>query len=275
MRIMGKILGGFFGFMFGQVFGMLFGIWLGHKFDKARTGNFNSPQGLFGQSASSQEKQKLFFYSTFSVMGHLAKAKGQITQIDIQVANAFMDQMRLQGEARENAQQAFAEGKSSDFPLHEKVAEFAEAMGRDRNVIKMFLGIQVQVAYSDGHIDDKEITILYTITEKLGLYRSDLDRLIRMVEAQRHFHQGGNGQNNGQSAQQKATSIDDSYDVLGMDKSATDKEIKRAYRKLMSQNHPDKLASKGLPEEMMTLAKEKAQDIQKSYEILRKERGFK
>ena len=63
--------------------------------------------------------------------------------------------------------------------------------------------------------------------------------------------------------------------VLGIEESATDKEIKRAYRKLMSQNHPDKLASKGLPQEMMDLAKEKTQDIQKAYELLRNHRSFK
>ncbi|MCW8994680.1 MAG: DnaJ domain-containing protein, partial [Psychromonas sp.] len=74
---------------------------------------------------------------------------------------------------------------------------------------------------------------------------------------------------------QQGASEEDSYKVLGIDKSATDKEVKRAYRKLMSQHHPDKLASKGLPEEMMILAKEKAQDIQCAYESLRKSRGFK
>ncbi len=275
MQIMGKILGAFFGYLFGHVIGMVFGIWLGHKFDRARSLNFNTRQGIFGESVSSQEKKKLFFYTTFSVMGYLAKIKGKITQTDIQVANTFMDQMHLQGLARANAQQAFADGKSSIFPLHEKVSEFAEKMGRDRNVIKMFLAIQVQVAYIDGHIDDKEISILYTITEKLGLYRIDLDRLIKMVEAQSYFHKGGKGHYSGQTAQQKETSIEGAYSVLGIDKTATDKEVKRAYLKLMSQNHPDKLASKGLPEEMMILANEKAQDIQRSYEILRKERGFK
>jgi DnaJ like chaperone protein len=266
---MGKVLGGFFGFMFGNIFGMLLGVWLGHRFDRARSLNFNNQSGIFGQ-ASSREKQKIFFDTTFSVMGHLAKAKGQITETDIQVASAYMDHMRLQGEARALAQQAFSDGKSADFALKDKLADFADAVGRDKNVLLMFLGIQVQVAHSDGIIDDKEITILYTITERLGLFRSDLDRLIKMVEGQRHFHQNG-----GQTQQQKAESITDSYDVLGIDKTATDKEVKRAYRKLMSQNHPDKLASKGLPEEMMNLAKEKAQDIQHAYETLRKERGFK
>lgn len=268
MRIWGKILGGFFGFMFGSFFGMLLGIWLGHRFDRASALNFNAQNGLFGNSVTSQQKQKIFFSATFSVMGHVAKAKGQITQTDIQVANAYMDQMRLQGEARSQAQSAFALGKNADFPLLDTLTEFAQMVRGDRNVLQMFLGIQIQVASSDGHIDTQEKSILYTISEQLGFSRAELDRLIQMIEGQQHFHQG-------QQQQQQQASSDDAYKILGVDESATDKEVKRAYRKLMSQNHPDKLASKGLPEEMMNLAKEKAQDIQKAYETLRKERGFK
>ncbi|WP_028862214.1 co-chaperone DjlA [Psychromonas aquimarina] len=265
MRIWGKILGGFFGFMFGHIFGMLLGIWLGHRFDRAMAINFNIQNGLFGSAVSSRERQKLFFDSTFSVMGHLAKAKGQVTQTDIQVANAYMDQMRLQGEARSQAQASFSFGKQADFPLEKVLSEFAQMVRGDRNVLQMFLGIQVQVAYSDGTLHDNEKNILYTIAELLGFSRFELDRLLQMFEGQQHFHQG----------QQPQASEEDSYKILGIEEGATDKEIKRAYRKLMSQHHPDKLASKGLPEEMMVIAKEKAQDIQRAYETLRKNRGFK
>ena len=268
MRIWGKILGGFFGFMFGHVFGMLLGIWLGHRFDRATAINFNVQDGLFGNAVSSQERQRVFFDTTFSVMGHMAKAKGQVTQADIQVANAYMDQMRLQGESRAQAQASFSLGKEADFPLKQKLTEFAQMVRGDRNVLQMFLGIQIQTAYSDGMLDSKEKEILYDIAQYLGFSRFELDRLLQMIEGQQHFHQR-------QQQQQQTATEEDSYKVLGIEKSASDKEIKRAYRKLMSQHHPDKLASKGLPEEMMMMAKEKAQDIQSAYESLRKSRGFK
>lgn len=271
MRIWGKLLGGFFGFMFGHFIGLLFGVWLGHRFDVAVGRNFNMQDGILGGRANSLAKQKIFFDSTFSVMGHVAKSKGQVTSTDIQVANAYMDQMNLHGDARAQAQAAFTDGKNSDFALIETLQEFVSTLHGERNVLQMFLAIQVQVAFSDGQIDDKEKTILYTIAENLGFSRFELDRLIQMIEGQQHFHQGNQG---GQQFN-KAEVEDDAYKVLGVDSSATDKEIKRAYRKLMSQNHPDKLASKGLPEEMMQLAKEKAQDIQKAYEVLRTNRGFK
>lgn len=271
MRIWGKLLGGFFGFMFGHFFGMILGVWLGHRFDTALGRNFNMQDGIFGGRTNSVEKQRVFFETTFSVMGHIAKSKGQVTATDIQLANAYMDQMNLHGDARVLAQGAFNEGKKTDFELTETLHEFARVLHGERNVLQVFLGIQVQVAFSDGHIDDNEKTILYQIAEGLGFSRFELDRLIQMIEGQQHFHQGNQGrqQYNQEEVQQ------DAYKVLGVESSASDKEIKRAYRKLMSQNHPDKLASKGLPKEMMEHAKEKAQDIQRAYEVLRNSRGFK
>ena len=130
MRIWGKVLGGFFGFMFGHIFGMLLGIFLGHRFDRATAINFNVQNGLFGNTISSQARQKLFFDSTFSVMGHIAKAKGKVTQTDIQVANAYMDQMRLHGEARSLAQHAFSLCKNVDFPLQEILTEHGYGSGQ-------------------------------------------------------------------------------------------------------------------------------------------------
>ena len=271
MRIWGKLLGGFFGFMFGHFLGLILGVWLGHRFDVAVGRNFNMQDGILGGRGNSAEKQKVFFETAFSVMGHLAKSKGQVTQTDIQVANAYMDQMNLHGDARTQAQAAFTKGKTADFALVETLQEFVRVLHGERNVLQMFLAIQVQVAGSDGEIDQNEQAILYTIAETLGFSRFELDRLIQMIQGQQHFNRGG------QSGQQynKADSEADAYKMLGVENTVSDKEIKRAYRKLMSQNHPDKLASKGLPEEMMQLAKEKAQDIQKAYEVLRASRGFK
>ncbi len=229
MRIWGKILGGFFGFMFGGVVGMLLGIWLGHRFDRAMTMNFNIQNGLFANMASSQERQKNFFDTTFSVMGHLAKAKGQVTETDIQIATAYMDQMRLQGAARAQAQKSFAAGKDCHFPLKEKLTEFVQMVRGDRNVLQMFLGIQIQAAYSDGEFHHKEKEILYIIAEHLGFSHFELDRLLQMFEGQQHFHN---------TQQNQGASEEDSYKVLGIESSATDKEVKRAYRKLMSSTSP-------------------------------------
>jgi DnaJ like chaperone protein len=63
--------------------------------------------------------------------------------------------------------------------------------------------------------------------------------------------------------------------ILGVDKSLTDKELKRAYRRLLAQHHPDKLVGKGLPEEMKKMANEKTQEIISAYELIKKHRGMR
>lgn len=271
MRIWGKLIGGFFGFMFGHFLGLVIGVWLGHRFDNAVGQKFNFQDGILGARGNSINKQKIFFETAFSVMGHVAKSKGQVTQTDIQVANAYMDQMNLHGESRIQAQNAFKKGKEADFALTQTLQIFVQTLRGERNVLQMFLAIQVQVACSDGVVDQNEKKILYIIAENLGFSHFELERLIQMIQGQQQFHRGGQNGQQYNEAESKA----DAYKVLGVESSATDKEIKRAYRKLMSQHHPDKLASKGLPDEMMEMAKEKAQDIQKAYEVLRSSRGFK
>ena len=83
------------------------------------------------------------------------------------------------------------------------------------------------------------------------------------------MHQGGGGQAN------PASQLEDAYIALGIESGVSDKDLKRAYRKLMSEHHPDKLIAKGVPEDMVRIATEKAQDIQVAYDMVKKSRGLK
>ena len=114
MRIWGKILGFLFGFMLSKnIFGALLGAWLGHRFDQGVGFNFNN----LGGSKSDTDRQAAFFYSTFSVMGYIAKANGRVTQHEIAFAKAYMDKLGLKDELRQQAQEAFRDGKTTGFPL--------------------------------------------------------------------------------------------------------------------------------------------------------------
>ena len=68
--------------------------------------------------------------------------------------------------------------------------------------------------------------------------------------------------------------IKDAYKVLGVQNDASDAEVKKAYRRLMSQHHPDKLVSKGLPDEMIRIATDRTHEIRKAYENIRSNRGL-
>ncbi len=272
MRIWGKVLGFLFGFMLSKnLFGALLGLWLGHIFDRSRGFDFD---GLSQGEEDDVSRQAVFFYTAFSVMGHVAKAKGQVTNHEIAFASAYMDKLGLNNELRQQAQDAFREGKMAGFPLKERLRKFKRICGNRHDLFLMFLEIQIQVAFSDGDLDSQEREVLHTIAKFLGYSSRQLDNLLEMIIAGAAFHQ----QQAGQGYQQRAgasfnsvNQIDNAYKVLGVTKDSSKAEIKKAYRKLMSQHHPDKLIAKGLPPAMMEAAKEKTQDIQAAYDLISKQ----
>lgn len=278
--MIGKILGTIFGFMFGRIPGAVLGFFVGHMFDKGYSKNFNQTGG-FNRFFASQDEfktQAIFFHCLFSVMGHVAKADGKVSDVEIRMASALMDQMNLEGDMRKEAQQAFRDGKSADFALKETVQEFKESCHGRRDILQVYLEILIQAAYVDGKLDKAEQVILETVSQYLGFSQHDLLYLMSAFEAEMRFRQGGGGQQGGAgraksySAQQ---SLDDAYKILGMKKTDDDKSIKKAYRKLMGEHHPDKLVSKGLPKQALEMAKNKTQDIQSAYEMIKEKRGFK
>lgn len=268
MHIWGKVLGFLFGFMLSKnLFGALLGVWVGHMFDKGRRIDFD---GFSPNKEDDVTRQAVFFYTTFSVMGHIAKANGQVSQQEIAFATAYMDKMNLTGSMRQQAQDAFREGKNNSFPLDERLRKFKSTCGQRHDLLLMFLEIQIQVAFSDGVLDDAERVVLHKLAKKLGYSTRDLDKLLEMIIAGASFEQGGQYQGAGQPRQTSQQKLENAYKVLGVKSDADSKDVKKAYRKLMSQHHPDKLVAKGLPPEMMEAAKEKTQSIQAAYDLINK-----
>ena len=131
--------------------------------------------------------------------------------------------------------------------------------------MQMFLEIQLQAAYADGVMHPAERAVLENICGHFGIHLSQLDRLEEMLLA-------GFGRAGYQSAASAKTTLKEAYAILGTDASASDAEVKKTYRRLMSQHHPDKLVAKGLPEEMIQDATEKTQQIRSAYDQVRNSR---
>ncbi|AMO80826.1 co-chaperone DjlA [Obesumbacterium proteus] len=277
MQYWGKLIGLVLGLMSGTGFwGVVLGLLIGHMIDKSRQVRSS---GYFSNQA---QRQSLFFSTTFQVMGHLTKSKGRVTEVDIHVASALMERMQLHGAARTAAQQAFREGKQADFPLRDKLRELRSICFGRVDLIRMFLEIQLQAAFADGSLHPNERAVLYVIAEELGFSRIQFDQFLSMMEGGRQF--GGGYQQQGEYQQQggfggyqrqSGPTLADACKVLGVKPNDDATTIKRAYRKLMSEHHPDKLVAKGLPPEMMEMAKQKAQEIQAAYDLIKKEKGFK
>ena len=273
----GKVLGFLFGLMFLKIPGAILGVIVGHFFDKAYSQDFNQLGGFgrFFSDQNSLKQQAVFFHSLFSALGHLAKSDGQVTNREIQIATALMDDMNLSGDARQEAQNAFREGKARDFPLVDTLKGLYEACHGRRDILQVFLEILIQAAFADGKLSQEEYVVLEKVAKPLGFRRRDLDYLISMFEAEIRFRQRAGQQRSSQHSPYTETqSLDDAYRILGVSSSDDEKTIKRAYRKRMAEHHPDKLVSKGLPEQAMEIAKKKAQDIQSAYELVKQKRGF-
>lgn len=252
----GKIIGGAFGFMLGGPLGAMLGAALGHNFDKGL--KLTAEYG--GMASGDQERvQAAFFTATFSIMGHIAKADGKVTQAEIANTEAIMARMRLDSQQRKAAIKLFDEGKADDFPLDDVLVQFRKECHRRISLIQMFLEIQISTAFSDQKLHPAEKAILYKIADALGFPRGQLDHL---------FHLAGGVA----SPKTEKAAIKEAYEILGVSKNAPDADVKKAYRRLMNQHHPDKLVSKGLPEEMIKLANEKTQQIKEAYERIKKSR---
>ncbi len=289
MQIWGKVVGFLFGFMFGRIAGAVLGLIVGHIFDKTYSKDFSQKGGFtrFFTTPDELQQQAVFFHSLFSALGHIAKSDGKVTQEDIQIASALMEQMALTGEVRLEAQQAFRDGKQRDFAITEMLIQFKEQCHARRDVLQIYLEILIQASCAYKKLSSAEYSVLEKVAKTLGFRRVELDFLVNTFEAEQRFRSGrsqssnkgrqrdyaGHHQNAGASYSAKAE-LDDAFKILGSKQSDDAKAIKKAYRKQMSLHHPDKMMSKGLPAQALELSKKKAQDIQSAYELVRQYKKF-
>jgi DnaJ like chaperone protein len=273
---LGKITGATLGLFSGGPFGIIIGLIAGHLFDQFIERNLLGDDSSSKQSKNSDSElhlqiQQIFFRTTFRVMGRIAKADGHVSTEEIAAAKHIMSQMGLSGDMRKQAIQLFTEGKDEHFDLTPDLRKLKEALNHQASLSQMFLEIQLSVAYSDGKLTLEERRILDRICRDLGISAFQFEWIHSRVKAA--IAGGWNANSAGSRARRNpASEVTTAYAVLGVKADISDVDLKKAYRKLMSQNHPDKLVAKGLPAEMMKLAKEKTQDIQTAYDKIRQAR---
>lgn len=255
----GKLIGGVIGLLRGGIPGMIFGVFLGHMVDRF----------LAGLGGSNRTRDS-FFGAMFSTLGHINKADGRVTKAEIAVAELLMRRLQLSETERQRAIRFFQQGKERDFDFEATLREFARHSMLRHELRIMFVELLIDAAMSDGKLSQAEQAILVRSCHVLHIPANVFSAMLRARQAGGSSTFGGQQQtlNRGQSLQQ-------SYASLGIKAEASPKEIKRAYRKLVSQYHPDKLVSQGLPKEMMEMSKKRVREINAAYDKIKAARGIR
>lgn len=253
------LIGGVIGAIFGGFGGFLIGAALGYLATRA------IQQSILGGLSVAQSH---LIDSTFSIMGAVCKADNVVTRNEIDVVEQTFDLLRLGDEQRQAAKAAFSRGKQPDFDLDAAVDRFAVLSHRRAPLLQLFLQLQCMAVAADGKIEPAEHEMLVRIARRLGLNERDVARLEALLRASGRGPFGSDQQ----SSKQR---LADSYEALGITPDAEPAKIKLAYRRLMSQNHPDKLAARGLPESMRAVAEERSREINTAYDLIKEARKFK
>jgi DnaJ like chaperone protein len=263
----GTVIGGAFGFLVGGPLGALLGAALGRNFDQGL--NKLPGAGAGGRAGHYEPQERIqtaFFTATFSVMGHICKADGLVSSAEIRVARHVMAQMQLNPEQMDAAMALFNAGKQPGFSLEAVLQQLRAEIGHRQTLKRMFIEIQCIAATADEAVDQTERKLLLHICDVIGFNRAELEGLLTAFNS--NFHRGQ------QASSPARTSASEAYKILGVKASDSNDEVKKAYRRLISQHHPDKLVSKGLPEEMIKIATARTHEIRQAYELLKEKRGF-
>jgi DnaJ like chaperone protein len=273
----GKILGAILGYVIGRGWlGAIVGFVLGHQFDAA--GKRRRAGSASGGSAGAAELRRAFFEATFQVMGHVAKSDGLVTEQEIDAARGAMRRFSLAEADRLRAIECFTAGKLADFPLEATLERLRRLAGNQPDLCRLFVQIQLEASIQGNGLGDRPRAVFQRICRALGVSQLEFAAL----EAMLRMHAGGYGQEAGGRSSQGTgfgsstnARLADAYEALGVTTSAADAEVTRAFRRLMSQNHPDKLVAQGLPESMIAAAHERTQRILEAYELVKTHRGIK
>jgi DnaJ like chaperone protein len=250
MGWLGKVIGGTLGFAIGGPLGAVAGAVFGHAFDRTSE---EYGVGESTRTVTGEQAQFTFFVATFSMLAKLAKADGQISKDEVDSINRFMmEDLNLNPESRMVAMNIFNAAINSSQSFHDFATQFYGQFYAQPQILTMMVDILLRVSIADGDMSAAEEDLI--------------------VSAARIFNFSDEAYQTLKSRYIQA--FDKYYAILQSTKQDTDDHIKKQYRKLAKEYHPDKIISKGLPEEFNQLAHEKFREIQEAYEIIKKERGI-
>ena len=265
----GKLVGAILGYLLTRrPLGVLVGMLVGHFFDQ------RLERGRAGADGGAAEVRATFFRAAFGVMGHVAKADGRVSEQDIAAARRIFRQFNLGEADTRAAMEFFTRGKTPEFDLDATLAELAAACRHREELPGLFLQIQMRAALLGDGLQGRTRAVLMRVAQAIGISPLEFAHLETLLRLQ-GYGAGPAGAGGPARPQPDREALADAYEVLEVPPAASDAEVKRAYRRQMSRNHPDKLVARGLPEAMLEVAKQKTQAIQAAWERIRQARGLR
>lgn len=242
-----KWFGATLGFSFGGPIGGILGFVVGSFIDGFSSEDVKNAK-RFSQSSSNSQSGD-FEMSLLILSAVVIKADGKVDKRELDyVRNHFV---QMYGATRANHAFKLFSGiiKNDKISTRQVCMQIRQHMTHATRLqlIHFLFGI----ANSDGHVNESEVNMIHKISGYLYINDHDYESIKAM------FYDG----------------VDNAYKVLEIEKSVTDTEVKKAYRKLVKKHHPDKLQHLG--EEHLQGAEEKFRQIQKAYESIQQERGMK
>lgn len=254
MGWLGKMVGGTIGFALGGPIGAVAGAAFGHTFDKKEDAYLSGSDMALHQGLSTGEAaQMTFFVAVFSMLAKIAKVDGRVTEQEIASIESFMvNDLQLDAQGRQHAVTIFRQALHSSETFEAFAVQFYRTFYNQPRMIEVMLDILVRVSTADGELSPSEEHLILSAVRIFNV--SEIDYALIKSKYVRLTNKA--------------------YAVLNCEPTASNEEIKKQYRKLVSEYHPDKIQSKGLPEEFTNFAGDKFIEIQDAYDSIKKERGL-
>ena len=231
--------------------------------------------------------RECFFETVFRLLGYIAKCDGAVTGKEIKRNRVFMDKLDLTPECRVEAQVLFNYGASREFDIQETIDRFRHTAEKSPSIVQILLVYLISMATTDGPLLKEEMAVVQKVAAELGYSSILFDHLLQMIAAQDRFGKTETpkseqsktsgkrrAEESGGKRAHAETSLDQylaaAFKSLNIPPSSSEAEIKKAYRRLVSQFHPDKLIDQGLPPELLSAATERFRVIRMAYEYIRK-----
>jgi DnaJ like chaperone protein len=238
MSWLGKLVGGGLGFMIGGPIGAVLGAVLGHH---------TIDSGGIGFSLQEQ-RHGIFFLATFSMLAKLSKADGVVSEEEIEVVEQVMqDNLRLSPEARAFAVNIFSEAKYSEFTFKDYAQQFYEEFQGQREVLSSLVDLLLRLAHADGVLHPEEDRMIEEAVSIFGIAHE--------YEQLKARYSGTNN-------------LDLCYEILGAKQGETLAVIKKKYRKLAMEYHPDRVQSRGVAPEFAAASEDRFKEIQHAFDVV-------